>query len=300
MIGRRLIRAAAQRKVARGRRGLMRRAPDIKPPRAVEARYRAALLEYVRDLRAEAKRVLIDALPLLIDERNAGVRVDAWDDRLARLLDAVTVFGRQRGARAARDLAKRAEETTAWNRRQFNRAVKAVIGVDIFTGADGDALAATARSWARENAALITNITDKTMTEIEGIAQRAVRSGANPRDVARDIQKRFDVSEARARLIARDQISKLNGQITRERNEALGIDKYVWSTSEDERVRDSHRVMNGKLCRWDDASVYSDDGGKTWRNRASIGGFEGHPGDDYQCRCISSPDLSDLLAEIGA
>ena len=66
-----------------------------------------------------------------------------------------------------------------------------------------------------------------------------------------------------------------------------------------ERVRESHRALNGKLCRWDDDTVYSEDGGKTWKSRAAIGGYIGHPGADYQCRCISSPDLSGLLAEIG-
>ena len=108
------------------------------------------------------------------------------------------------------------------------------------------------------------------------------------------------MAESRARLIARDQIGKLNSQLTRERNEALGIDKYIWSTSEDERVRESHKVMNGKLCRWDDPTVYSDDGGQTWKSRASIGGEQEHPGIPVNCRCISSPFMDDLLAEIGA
>ena len=295
----RVIRAAAQRKAQKGRRGLMRKAPDIRAPRAIEHRYRAALLAYVEDLRAEAQRVLIDALPRIIEQRNA-TRADAWDEDLSNLLDAVTVFGRRRAQWAIRDLAGYADSVNTWNRSQFNRATRAVIGVDIFGGSDGEALQAAARSWARENASLITNITDKTMTEIEGITQRAVRAGANPRDVARDIQARFEVSESRARLIARDQIAKLNGQLTQTRNEALGIDKYIWSTSEDERVRDSHRVMNGKLCRWDNPGVYSEDGGQTWQSRSSIGGYVGHPGEDYQCRCISSPYMDDILAEIGA
>jgi hypothetical protein len=40
--------------------------------------------------------------------------------------------------------------------------------------------------------------------------------------------------------------------------------------------------MDEGLCRWDNASVYSDDGGKTWKPRPS-GAVQLHPGMDYQC-----------------
>ena len=99
------------------------------------------------------------------------------------------------------------------------------------------------------------------------------------------------MTESRARLIARDQVSKLNGQITQGRNQALGLDLYVWSDSSDERVRESHDVMDGKVCRWDDPTVYADtvedaQAGR-WKSRASIGGVDQHPGQDFQCRCVS-------------
>jgi len=235
---------------------------------------------------------------MLTSERDA-MRLDAWDETVARLIDGLTIFGRRRGDAVIRGLNRRAEDVSNWNRRQFNSAIRSVIGVDLFGGADGENLRISMRSWARENASLITNITEKTMTDIDGITQRALRAGSNPRDIAREIQRNMGTTEARAKLIARDQISKLNGDLTKQRNEALGIERYIWSTSGDERVRESHRAMNGRLCRWDDPTVYSDDGGRTWLSRSSIGGYEGHPSDDYQCRCVSSPDLSDVLAEAG-
>ena len=227
------------------------------------------------------------------------MRADTWVDDLAALIDASTVFGRRRAQRVIQELQDINNRAADWNRKQFNKVLRSVIGVDIFSGSDGEALRIVAQSWARENAALITDVTEKTMTEVEGIAQRAVRTGQSPRDIAKDIKERFGIAENRAKLIARDQVAKLNGQLTQSRNEALGIQFYVWDTSDDERVRESHRALNGKLCRWDDDTVYSEDGGKTWKSRAAIGGYIGHPGSDYQCRCISSPDLSGLLAEIG-
>lgn len=292
------VNAAKRRAAQRGRRGLVRRAPVIHDPRGLASSYRGELLGYVRALHKEVQETLIAALPMLATERDA-MRLDAWDETVTRLIDGLTVFGRRRGDDVIRGLNRRAEDVSSWNRAQLNRAIRSVIGVDLFGGADAESLQISLRSWARENASLITNITEKTMTDIDGITQRAMRSGSNPRDIAREIQRTMKTTEARAKLIARDQISKLNGDLTKQRNEALGIERYIWSTSGDERVRDSHRVMNGKLCRWDDESVYSDDGGKTWQSRSSIGGYVGHPSDDYQCRCVSSPDLSDVLADAG-
>jgi uncharacterized protein with gpF-like domain len=44
------------------------------------------------------------------------------------------------------------------------------------------------------------------------------------------------VTNNRARLIARDQTSKLNSSINEARQKSLGITKYIWRTSKDERV----------------------------------------------------------------
>ena len=275
----------------------MRRAPVIPEPRGIAARYRAELRAYVRALRTETETRLLGRLPSLAQERDA-IRLDDWDGVVADVIDGLTVFGRRRAERIGAGLIARAEDISGWTRAQFNRSVRAVIGVDIFSGADGEGLRIALRSWARENARLITDVTEKTMTDIEGITQRGLRGGRSHGDIAGDIRKQFGLADSRAKLIARDQVSKLNGQITQQRNEALGITRYEWSTSSDERVRGSHRILNGLLCRWDDETVYSDDGGETWKSRASIGAYIGHPGQDVQCRCISSPDLTDVLAEL--
>lgn len=291
--------AAKRRKQAQGRRGLMRKAPDVPEPRAIERRYQAEMRALTDDLVREVKARLIDELPRLAQERDATrTRLDAWDEDVARLIESLTVFGRSRSERIINDLRDKANKIEGFNKKGMNRAIRAVIGVDLFGGVDGGDLEIAMRSWARENAQLIKGVTDKTMSDIEGITQRGLRSGAGPREITKDIQKALGKSKNNAKLIARDQVSKLNGQLTKQRNESLGIERYIWSTSQDERVRSSHSVMNGKLCRWDDASLYSDDGGKTWLQRSSIGGYIGHPGSDFQCRCVSSPVLDDVLASL--
>ena len=104
--------------------------------------------------------------------------------------------------------------------------------------------------------------------------------------------------DGHARLIARDQTSKMTGILVKTRQEAIGVKRFIWRTAGDQRVAGNpagrypkvndkhgdHFFMNRKLCRWDDLTVYSDDNGKTWRKRPQNvqGAF---PGSQIQCRC---------------
>jgi SPP1 gp7 family putative phage head morphogenesis protein len=58
---------------------------------------------------------------------------------------------------------------------------------------------------------------------------------------------------------------------------ALGRVFYTWRTRRDGRVRSSHRALEGTQQRWDDPPVISLDGRR------------GHPGEDFNCRCIALP-----------
>ena len=100
--------------------------------------------------------------------------------------------------------------------------------------------------------------------------------------------------ENRAKLIARDQVSKLNGEIAQLRQRNIGIERYYWRTMTDERVRPEHQSMDGLMCRWDDPSVYSADKGKTWKPRTGDM-VRLHPSEDYQCRCYADPVFDELL-----
>ena len=71
-------------------------------------------------------------------------------------------------------------------------------------------------------------------------------------EVAKSIRDMGDVTRSRAELIARDQVLKLNAEVTQRRHEAAGITEFVWSTSRDERVRPDHKALEGKRYRYDD------------------------------------------------
>ncbi len=131
---------------------------------------------------------------------------------------------------------------------------------------------------------------------------RMVRGGESIADIRQQIEERFAVSENRARLIARDQVGKLNGRLTKRRSQEAGLDLYRWNTAGDERVRSTHKKLNNKICKWDNDTVYADSVADAragnWKSRSGAGMFVGTPGQDIQCRCTSIPIVDDVIDEV--
>lgn len=130
----------------------------------------------------------------------------------------------------------------------------------------------------KENITLIKSIPEENLFQIEKIIKAGIQEGIPPERMAKDISQRLEVAKSRGNLIARDQINKLNGQITQKRQENIGVKSYTWITVGDERVRPEHSERNGKIFAWSDAPS------------------GGHPGSEINCRCSASPILDDVLA----
>ena len=101
-----------------------------------------------------------------------------------------------------------------------------------------------------------------------------------------EINEKYTVKKAK--FIARNETGNLNAAVQRSQMEGAGFEMYTWMSMPDGVTRDTHRAMNGLVCRWDDPTVYSDDGGKTWHERKGSM-FIGQPGQDYNCRCTAVP-----------
>jgi len=108
---------------------------------------------------------------------------------------------------------------------------------------------------------------------------RGVRGGNSTKQIKDELRKRFRISDSRAQRIARTEISQLNAQITKQREQELGIEQFIWMTAEDERVRDRHAEWHMRTFEWDDPP-----NGQT-------------PGEPVNCRCTARPDMSDILEE---
>ena len=56
-----------------------------------------------------------------------------------------------------------------------------------------------------------------------------------------------------------------------------GVKEYIWSTSNDQRVRPDHKELNGKTFSWGEAVI----------DRTT--GQKGNPGEAFGCRCLALP-----------
>lgn len=93
-----------------------------------------------------------------------------------------------------------------------------------------------------ENVALIKNVPMDVIQELRNKYAAGVSFRGS--DIEQYLTKRLG---NRARLIIRTESSKLNAALTEVRARNLGIPAFIWSTSEDRRVRPSHKMMDGVI-----------------------------------------------------
>jgi len=295
------------------RRIRIRKPPKMIVPRTIEYAYQQQLLQFVDEWRRQYMQIVDPQLELLAldayanrPEASSNIKGDAlhsdsWVTDFTRIMGTLEIAIDRTVPRVQDVSLNIAEETTRWNQRQWRKTVRSIVGVDIFTREPW--LNEQIESFTRENVTLLKKLARETKEDIEGIVNRGFRAGKRISSIRKEILDgtklaagRFKKTRTRAELIARDQVNKLNGQLTELRQTELGLSQYYFETASDERVRSSHAAMNGKLCRWDDATVYKNGPeDKRWKQRSSIGGIEKHPGEDYQCRCYAAADFSTIV-----
>jgi len=133
----------------------------------------------------------------------------------------------------------------------------------------------------RENVGLIKTLGEEQIAEILPILRKASAAGQRFEDTAGAIRERTGAGWSHAKLIARDQTTKLNAQLLEDNATKAGIEEYDWSTSLDEAVREDHRKLHGKRFRFDSPPVVNK---RTGERR--------NPGGDIQCRCAALPVVS--------
>lgn len=172
-------------------------------------------------------------------------------------------------------LKNRGYAVSEFNKRDWRKIVVKAYGVDVVRGNESW-LPDLLRGWEAENLALIRSIPEQYVARLRGEFTRAVTEGRSLREMMKVVRDTSGVGRARAELIARDQIGKLNGQMQERRQRDLGVKSFIWKTVGDERVRPTHRARNGKEFRYDRPGP--------------------RPGAEIRCRCSASPVLPGLTA----
>ena len=142
----------------------------------------------------------------------------------------------------------------------------------------------------KRNAEIIRTVPLKTANRLTNYIAEEANKGRRATDIAEDIRKRFPVStESNINLIARTEVSKTSTALTQARSEDIGLAWYIWRTSEDSRVRNSHEHMEDVLIKWTDPPSP-----ERLVDEKSVGLY--HAGCVFNCRCYPEPviDIKDI------
>jgi len=186
---------------------------------------------------------------------------------------------------AKRTAGRAAQRVNKSQSRHHNATMRTVLGVDPVQAEPW--LKPEVKLFVNENASLITTIPEDYLTTVEQMVYQDSKRKLSPPQMRANIVEQFGVSEGRAKVIARDQVSKFNGRLTELRQVNAGIKSYVWMTSKDGRVRSSHAHLDGEQFNWDEPPVTVSTGKRA--------GERNHPGQDIQCRCLALPVVDDLI-----
>jgi SPP1 gp7 family putative phage head morphogenesis protein len=255
----------------------------MQPPLIIEHRYRKALRKLASDMGKRVQEIIVPELPgLLPGDRRADSDFhldETIAEKVARLIASVrySLDDEFDEADLKALIESAASEINGFNRLQVAEMFKSILGVDLLS-AQPD-LSETLAAFVGENVSLITSVREQFLGQVEQVILRGARAGLRHEEVARQLVgeamdgfvSRLGVAESRAELIARDQTNKLYGQLTELRQTEAGVEKYVWRTAMDERVREEHQALEGETFAWDDPPS------------------EGHPGEPINCRCYAEP-----------
>lgn len=157
-------------------------------------------------------------------------------------------------------------------------SVRAVFGMGVDVYREEPWLVPLRDNWIADNVRLIKTIPEQSLSQVEGVIRRGVAQGLAPSEIQKQIKEQFGVSDRRAKVIARDQISKANAALTEHRQKDLGVESYTWMSSDDARVRPTHKQTDGQVYEWSKPPTIT--GGR-------------HPGQEILCRCWARPVFRD-------
>lgn len=124
----------------------------------------------------------------------------------------------------------------------------------------------------------IKNFLDEETKKLRDEVEESVNAGYRAEHLKELIKERYRVSESKAEFLAKQETSLLTSKYTQMRYKDAGINKYIWSTSGDNRVRHDHKELDGKIINYDDPPIV---------DKAT--GRKAHAGEDFGCRCIQVP-----------
>lgn len=228
--------------------------------------------EYLRTLRQLTRQ--IDAIVKgMVRKGEPVTNTVELQQALRNYSKAITPWARSVAAKMVERVARKNE--AAWV--QMGNLIGKNTKKELMDAPIGDAL----RAFLNEQVTLITSLPLDAAQRVHDLTQKALVDSTRANEIAKDILETGKVTESRAKLIARTEVARTAAGLTQVRAKHIGSTHYIWRTSKDGSVRESHAKMDGSIIPWDTAPMLSD-------------GTQTHAGMIYNCRCYAEPILPDI------
>lgn len=310
--GEKVVMQKAQEAKANGRKLKLRKPKRQGSAKGLERQYLRRINKILACIEKSINEKIIKELPNLVAQNekkkptadSGSVRVVRTDINVAKkvgkLFNSVrfelrSTFPKKELEKITRKMAR---EVSRFNKNQVGAVFQSVLGVSLLS--QEPHLAEDLEEFAIANSNLIQDLTNNLIAQTQREVFEGLRKGTRHEEIARKLLSgrkgkdgkvsRLRVSQKRAALIARDQVNKLNGNLTELRQTGAGVKRYKWRTVGDSRVRGTpgtpsaglpldlnHFKREGKIFSWDKPPA------------------DGHPGEPIQCRCHAEPILEDLI-----
>lgn len=118
----------------------------------------------------------------------------------------------------------------------------------------------------------------KHVLRLREMVEENASSGYRASGLVKTIKDSFNTTKSKAEFLAKQETRLFMSKYKQERYRDVGITKFKWSTSKDGRVREDHKLLDGKVFRYDTPPVVDRETGKT-----------ALPSQDFGCRCVDIP-----------
>ena len=209
--------------------------PDFHRPRRIEDQYRYALDNLMRSWLHLPRTPDLDSILAYLNN-GGGVAVTEAAQRVARGMVTASAVQNAQSWREAAGKSTQGKRIFDLLRMEMDGPVGIVM-----------------RGMVARHALLIRTMPQNIAQDIASqIATRQMR-GERAETIAANIYERIpEITASRIAMLARTEVGSTATAISRARSENLGLPCYEWLSSEDVRVRPSHRKMDHVLVLWSD------------------------------------------------
>ena len=267
-------------------RGATMQGTPLMPPQEAERLYRTAMQKAIARMTEDYGKELQKTLAKLATASDAGVAMDAnLGAQLSLMFGKLDNHWSSVFNKLAKTLAKTTvERVDQSSKRRLDQSLKELSGgLTIKTPDLPETMVNTLQAATAQNVGLIKSIQSKFH---EQVSQEILSSIGDQQAVFENSKKlvdrvywRGETTEERAKFIARDQVAKMNSEMSSARAKSAGITKFKWRHSgASAEPRKLHQKYDGQIFSYDDLPIIDERTGE-----------RGLPGQAINCRCVAIP-----------